>query len=234
MSPAVYVFDLGDTLVEYEGLPLSWVDYYPEALARLAAFLQVAPTVEQIEAACGVLRRHNTRLHPRLVEIPFARILGEICQCLAVPDPAASETAAQAFFAVFRQRLRVFPDTVPTLEILRQRGAKIAVFTDVPYGMPRSLVLEDIRQTGLGPLLDLVVTSVEVGFRKPAPETLCYTARKFDLVAREIVHVGNERKDIEVAKAVGCRGILLARAEVPPAWEQDRTILSLKELRDGA
>jgi hypothetical protein len=26
-------FDLGDTLVEYEGLPLSWEAHYPEALA---------------------------------------------------------------------------------------------------------------------------------------------------------------------------------------------------------
>ena len=65
-------FDLGDTLVEYEGLPLSWVDYYPEALGRLAATLRIAPSVEQVEAACEVLRRHNTRLHPRLVEILFA------------------------------------------------------------------------------------------------------------------------------------------------------------------
>ncbi len=31
-------FDLGDTLVEYEGMPLSWVEHYPEALRNLAAF----------------------------------------------------------------------------------------------------------------------------------------------------------------------------------------------------
>jgi putative hydrolase of the HAD superfamily len=234
MNPAVYAFDLGDTLVEYEGLPLSWVDYYPEALGRLAASLGLAPSVEQVEAACEVLRRHNTRLHPRLVEIPFTAILGEICRSFAAPAAADPDSAAQAFFSVFRQRLRVFPDTVSSLETLRQRGAKIAVLTDVPYGMPRALVLEDIRETGLEHLLDLIVTSNEVGYRKPAPETLAYVARAFGKNPLEIVYVGNEPKDVEVARAIGCEAILVVRSGIPPAWGQDRTILSLKELREGA
>jgi putative hydrolase of the HAD superfamily len=233
MDPAVFAFDLGDTLVEYEGLPLSWVEYYPEALGRLAASLRTAPTVAQVEAACEVLRRANTRLHPRLVEIPFVRILGEICECFAVPVAADPEAAARAFFSVFRQRLRVFPDTVPTLETLRRRGAKIAVFTDVPYGMPRALVLEDIRETGLEHLLDLIVTSNEVGYRKPAPETLAHVARTFGRNPWEIAYVGNERKDVEVARAFGCEAILVVRVGTQPLWGQDRTVLSLMELRDG-
>ena len=161
-------------------------------------------------------------------------ILDEICQCFAAPAAADPAAAAQAFFSVFRQRLRVFPDTVPALETLRRRGAKIAVFTDVPYGMPRSLVLADIRQTGLEPLLDLVVTSNEVGFRKPSPETLLHVAREFSCEPRGLIYVGNERKDVEVAKAVGCRAILVARSGVPPVWGQERTILSLLELGDEA
>jgi putative hydrolase of the HAD superfamily len=54
-------FDLGDTLVEYEGMPLSWEEHYPAALAQLAAFLGTTVHAPTIEAGCAVLRRYNTR-----------------------------------------------------------------------------------------------------------------------------------------------------------------------------
>jgi putative hydrolase of the HAD superfamily len=228
-----FVFDLGDTLVEYEGLPLSWVDYYPPALARLAAFLGADPDAAQIEGGCALLRGFNTRLHPRVDEVAFSRILAALCGSWSVPPPGDEAGAARAFFSVFRQRLRCFPDSRPALVALRAAGAKIGVFTDVPYGMPRSLVLEDIRESGLDGLLALVVTSGEVGQRKPAPATLASVAGQLGFGPGDLAHVGNERKDVTVAKVFGCRAILVDRTDSNPAWGQDETIASLMELLPG-
>src|SRR4051812_31128963 len=107
-------FDLGDTLVEYEGVPLSWEEHYPEALKRLAASVGAHPSAENISAAIAILLRYNTRLVPRVVEVPFSQILAEVLSCFDAT--AADELAcAEAFFSLFRQRLRCFPDSLPLL-----------------------------------------------------------------------------------------------------------------------
>jgi putative hydrolase of the HAD superfamily len=227
----VVAFDLGDTLVEYEGLPLSWEAHYPDALKKLGAFLQVLPTAEQIAQACAVLRRFNTRLTPRMEEVPFAVMLAELLPCFGCDGAIEERDAAAAFFTVFRQRLRCFPDARATLVGLRDDGIKVAAFTDVPYGMPRELVLEDVRHTPLCDLFDVFLTSRDVGWRKPSPRTLKAVADQLGCGANAMTYVGNERKDIDAARAFGCRSILLDRQGSPKDWGQHRSIASLTELR---
>lgn len=228
-APAV-IFDLGDTLLEYEGLPLNWEAHYPDALRALAAQLSLAPGPAQIHAACSVLRRFNTRLHPRRHEIEFAQLLAEISRGLGGSASADPLSCARAFFSVFRQRLRAFPDARPALAALRQRGCKIGIFTDVPYGMPREFVLDDVRDAGLEGLFDVLATSTDIGWRKPSPQTLEHLARILLCTPASMIHVGNERKDVEVAKAFGCPAILLNRGGPAADWGQDRTISLLSEL----
>lgn len=223
----VVAFDLGDTLVEYEGLPLSWEAHYPAALASLAGANLTPP---QSEAGCAILRRFNTRLHPRTLEVAFHDILRELAPALGLPDSPDELAAARAFFRVFRQRLRCFPEARAVLAALRQRGVRLGVFTDVPYGMPRELVLEDVMASGLTGTFDLLLTSGDVGFRKPAPETLARIAAHFGAAAAEMTYVGNERKDIEAARAFGCTAVLLDRSGARPAWGQHQTVRSLEEL----
>lgn len=227
-------FDLGDTLVEYEGLPLSWVEHYPEALGQLAAFWGVTADSKQISHACDVLRKYNTRLNPRIVEYPFAVIMEELLPCFHVSQGADELGCAQAFFQVFRQRLRCFPDSRDVLEALRRKGLKIGIFTDVPYGMPRELVLDDVREAALGTLFDVLLTSRDVGYRKPSVEALRTLGLKLGCEAYEMAYVGNEKKDVEVARAWGCRAILIDRLHCGHLWGQDRTIASLVELLDEA
>ncbi|MEO6992067.1 MAG: HAD family hydrolase [Lacunisphaera sp.] len=224
-------FDLGDTLVEYEGLHLSWVEHYPEALRNLAAFLGLSVNAAQIDRGSLVLRRYNTRLNPRENEFSFAEILPELLPCLGLATTSENEyNCATAFFRLFRQRLRCFPETKTTLQKLCQEGVTIGIFTDVPYGMPRELVLEDLGLASLEIFSDALLTSREVGYRKPSIRTLQALAARLGCEAREMSYVGNERKDVEVAQAFGCHSILIDRAGHGADWGQDRTIASLSEL----
>lgn len=223
-------FDLGDTLVEYEGMPFSWEAHYPAALGHLATSLGISLRPEHVDRACAILRRYNTRLTPRETEVSFAAILDELLRAFDFPGPAAELPCATAFFRIFRQRLRCFSDTVATLTALKQRGLKIGVFTDVPYGMPRELVLEDVSTASVTKYFDVLLTSRDVGFRKPAPVTLETLARALSCELREMVYVGNEQKDVMVARSCGCPAILIDRAKHGKDWSQDRTIASLAEL----
>ncbi len=226
-----FVFDLGDTLIEYEGLPLSWEAHYPEALRRLADSLSRSLNADDLEAGCSVLRSYNTRLNPRDREVTFTAIADEIFRAWNFTPPLSNEVGiARNFFQVFRQRLRCFSETKTVLQTLRQQGFAIGIFTDVPYGMPRELVLADIRETALDGLFDVLLTSRESGYRKPRVETITAVATSLGCTARDVIHVGNEKKDIDVARAFGCRAVLVNRGTKQIDWGQDRTIAALSEL----
>ncbi len=225
-------FDLGDTLIEYEGVPLSWEAHYPDALAILASSFGRTISDHQIAAGSAVLRRYNTRLAPRIKEVPFFDILKELSEVLSFNTPLTESSAAAAFFSVFQQRLRVFPDAASTQRGLRDRGLKTAVFTDVPYGMPRELLERDLAQTGLLDAIDRLITSRDVGFRKPSPLTLAAIAGALSSTPGQLTYLGNERKDIDASRAFGCRSVLIDRENRRPDWDQDHTISTLAQLLD--
>jgi putative hydrolase of the HAD superfamily len=224
-------FDLGDTLVEYEGLPLSWETHYPDALTCLAKFVGTNPSPAMIDSAISALRPYNTRINPRELEVPFSEILSKLLACFGIAETMDELSCAEAFFSHFRQRIRCFPDTAGLLHLARKRGQTIGVFTDVPYGMPRQLVLEDVRVSGLSDAVDVLMTSRDAGFRKPSPRTLAALSVPLRCGPDEMVYIGNEQKDIEAALAYGCEAVLLDRSGLRPRWGQHKTISSLTELR---
>lgn len=223
-------FDLGETLVEYEGLPPSWEAHYNTALVELTRYIGCHATTEQIRDACAILKRYNTRHVPRLQEVDFSTIFAELLQHFGVTFDGDAEDAAVAYFSIFRQRLRCYPDTAERLEALRKDGIRIGVLTDVPYGMPRRLVMEDMDLAGVLQFVDQLVTSVDAGVRKPSVTGLALLASRLQVRPSEITFVGNEKKDIDVALAFGCEAVLLDRNRVNPDWKQHRTISTLSDL----
>ncbi|MCP5531474.1 MAG: HAD family hydrolase [Opitutaceae bacterium] len=226
----VIAFDLGDTLVEYEGLPLSWEAHYDQALQRLAAYLGVEATAHHLALGSEVLRRSNTRIHPREGEVAFASIMRDLANAFGVETPESELSCARVFFDAFRQRLRCFPETLESLQKLRERGLLLGVFTDVPYGMPRELVIEDMKQASIHTQFDAILTSRDTGFRKPVPATLQSLAEALSCEPCEMLYVGNEKKDVEVARACGCGAVLIDRERRGNDWGQDRTIQSLLQI----
>lgn len=181
-------FDLGDTLLFYRDTPLNWTALYPKALARVADACGAKPTPEQVAAAGKILQKYNTRLVPRTHEVTAAEIFWGILQTWNVSDRLLLSPAIEAFFTFFQQRMEVYPDTIPTLAWLRQRGIPIGVLTDVPYGMPRAFVMHDLANAGISSLIDTVITSVEVGFRKPEPPGYLALAGQLRLSSGEMLY----------------------------------------------
>lgn len=227
-------FDLGETLIEYEGVPLDWQREYPRALAAVASVWGGRLTSAQIEAGSAVLRRYNTRLTPRAREVDCADVFTGLLRALGVADRDASALAGpavEAFFAVFRRRARAFPEVAETLAALRAAGRQLGVLTDVPYGMPRRLVLEDLTAAGLDALAPATLTSVEVGLRKPDPEGFRALAAQCRCTPGAMLYVGNEQKDIIGARKAGMAAALVWRdASPPPVWGQDLTLASLGQV----
>ena len=53
-------FDVGDTLLYYADTPLDWSTHYGDALSAVAKSCRVAPDVQQLGAACDILRAYKT------------------------------------------------------------------------------------------------------------------------------------------------------------------------------
>jgi len=227
-------FDLGETLVEYDGVPLDWQREYPTALEAVALLWAGTLTAHEVGAGSAILRFYNTRLNPRTHEVATATVFVEVLHAIGVPPddaPALLDPAVDAFFSVFQRRARAFGDVAPALQVLRRRGVSAGVLTDVPYAMPRRLVLQDLTIAGLHDLAASTLTSTEVGTRKPDPRGFAALADRKGCRCAEMLFVGNEQKDVVGAKAAGMQAALLWRDQCPvPSWGQDVTISSLDGL----
>jgi putative hydrolase of the HAD superfamily len=124
---------------------------------------------------------------------------------------------------------RMDPDAPAVLRSLRDRGLKVAVVSNWHTGLGRV-----VSATGLADLVDFVVCSAEVGFRKPHPEIFHVALRNGGVSAESVVHVGDTwDEDVVGAAAVGITPVHLTNGAPPRASPpQHRTIRKLSEITD--
>lgn len=223
-------FDLGETLLTYADTPLSWATLYPAALRQVAESCGVPLTDERLEAGVGWLTQFNTRIHPRREEVSAETIFTRLLTLWGVAPAPYLSAALAAFFGFFQQRLQTYPETAAVLAQLRTRGIRYGVLTDVPYGMPRAFVQRDLAAARLDHAVDVLLTSGEVGWRKPEPAGFHALARELDVESPALWFVGNEEKDIAGALAAGAVAVLIDREGKGPRWGQHHTLRDLREL----
>ena len=95
----------------------------------------------------------------------------------------------------------LFPGVDETLRALRDRGFRLAVFSDKrqAFGAP------ELEQTGVGHLLDHVSFLVDGRPYKPDPQGLRDVMDALGVSAGETLYVGDSGQDIECAHRAGAR-----------------------------
>jgi len=223
-------FDLGDTLIFSKGIPLNWKSLYHDALSLAATACNCVISPERISNAAKILEEYNTRLNPRTVEVVSDEIIGRVLDSWGVSKSQYFDIATDSFFSFFQRQVAVYDDTVAVLRTLRQKGLKIGVLTDVPYGMKRALIQRNIDAVGISTFIDVLFTSVDVGYRKPESIGYLKLASELRVGPEEMLFVGNEKKDIEGANRAGMYSVLLSRDGERHIWDQKRQIENLYEL----
>jgi putative hydrolase of the HAD superfamily len=108
---------------------------------------------------------------------------------------------------------RAFADALEVLPVLRERGLALVVVSNWDCSLP-----DWLGPTGLLSLVDGVVTSASAGVAKPDARIF---ERALELAgggAADAVHVGDSLdNDVEGARGVGIRAILVARDGAAPA-----------------
>ncbi len=97
-----------------------------------------------------------------------------------------------------------FPDVLPTLSALRERGFRLASVTNRGYSGPD--FWDEMRQHGLEEFFETVVVSCDVGYMKPHPRIFEVALERLGVEAGECLMVGdNLRADVEGPKTLGMK-----------------------------
>jgi putative hydrolase of the HAD superfamily len=118
-----------------------------------------------------------------------------------------------------------FDDASVALRELREDGMRLVVVSNWDWSLH-----EVLEHVGLAPLLDGVVTSAEVGFRKPGGEIFERALQLAGVPAARAIHVGDSfEEDVVGARAAGIEPVLIRR-DGGTVDGGVRTVASLQEL----
>lgn len=112
-------------------------------------------------------------------------------------------------------RWRPFDDVMPALEKLRGRGQLIGIISNWDVRLTPLL-----RDLGIAEMVDTIVSSAEVGLRKPDPRIFELACERIGVRPAEAVHVGDHHyADIIGASAAGMNPVMIDRTGSlrPPA-----------------
>jgi putative hydrolase of the HAD superfamily len=192
MVRAVFLDALG-TLVELEPPWLSLRDRVPAEVSddRLE---------EALRAEMAYYRDHA---HEGRDETSLAE-LRERCAAI-VSDRLDLEITADELVAAIR--FDAYPDAVPALRELRERGLRLVAVSNWDCSLPQVL-----ERCGLGELLDGAVSSAVAGARKPDPAIFQPALELAEVEPDEALHVGDTtEEDVDGARAAGIRPLLIDR-----------------------
>jgi putative hydrolase of the HAD superfamily len=98
-----------------------------------------------------------------------------------------------------------FDGVQKTLVALKEKGFLLGIVTDTAN--PIHVKLEWFEQGGFVHVWDSIISSQEVGVRKPDPAIYCAAMRQLGVTSERAVFVGHKASELEGARAVGMRTI---------------------------
>ena len=122
--------------------------------------------------------------------------------------------------------LDAFADARSALGALKARGLQLAILSN---GSPPMLD-SAVAASGIGGLLDAVLSVDAVRVYKPRPEVYALVTKRFAIAAERVVFVSSNRWDIMGAVAFGFRAVWVNRARMPDEYFEHAPMQVVSEL----
>lgn len=222
-SPRLVLFDLDDTLCDYEAAR--------EARLRRAFSLdsRIAHDAGRLDAMVEdsiLMEPHGADHFPRLFAV------------YGVDESSVAEVARSWYRQHRFFGLRLFADARETLSAVRRGrradGGEFRATIGLVTNGPAEIQRDKIRLLGLDAQIDFAVVSGELGVWKPDPAIFDAALERGGVPAKDAVFVGDSaRYDIAGAHAARIRSIWVDRAE--RGWDvrlrpPDRTVANLRQI----
>lgn len=197
------VFDLYGTLVDIhtEENDLVWektalfFGYYGASYTGSSLKAEFAKSMARREAEAG----QSYECYP---DIPFEKVMAELFELRGVTQGAdvLGVQAAQLFRICATEFIRLYPNVMDALELLRRKGLRLWLLSNAQ----QVFTAYELRHLGLGQQLDGILLSSDFGCRKPDPNFYRALFDKYGLRPERCLMVGNDRQtDIAGAKSLG-------------------------------
>jgi REG-2-like HAD superfamily hydrolase len=154
--------------------------------------------------------RDRFAAHPDGARGWWGQLLERLCERLETRS--AGPFAVAELFERFAgpDAWEIYPEVDEVLVELRRRGFSVGLISNWDERLPRLL-----DGLGLTARFDAVVFSQQVGVEKPHQRIFTAMLERLDLPPVRVLHVGDRpRHDVEGARAVGMRALLLDRSGI--------------------
>jgi putative hydrolase of the HAD superfamily len=213
--PRAVLFDVDFTLCR-PGPELS-AERYARIAARHGITLEESRYDDAREAAVLNLKRHPELLHDESI---WHRFTEQIFVGMGGPESIASECATEIEEGWgVSENFELFEDVLPVLEELRRAELRIAVVSNGIRDLHAFVAHHRLD-------VDAIVDSRSHGRVKPHPTIFQAALAALAVAAEDAVMVGDSlEEDIEGARALGMRAILIDREERHPDVDERLTDL---------
>jgi 2-haloacid dehalogenase len=152
-------------------------------------------------------------LTERALDYAFARI-GSV-------DRALRPQLLEAYLS-----LDAFADALSALTALKGRGLRLGILSN---GSPRMLEAA-VAASGIGGLLDAVLSVDAVRAYKPRPEVYALVTKQLSIAAERVAFVSSNRWDIMGASAFGFSPVWVNRARLPDEYAEHAPVRIVADL----
>ena len=188
-QPDLVLFDLDDTLCDYAGARVGRL--------RIAFELAEQQSGKRLTAPLDEIVQESIRIQPHGVD-HFPAMLARY----GIDDPAAVDAAIAWFVGHRLHGLRLFPDAIETLEVVRaaKPGRRLGLITNGPAEVQTA----KIELLGLLPYVDFALISGVFGFWKPDRQIFEEALTLGEALPSESVMIGDSPEhDMAGAEAAG-------------------------------
>jgi len=101
--------------------------------------------------------------------------------------------------------IHFFEGVQETLVALKDKGYLLGVVTDT--ASPLHIKVNWFERGGFGEVWDAIISSKELGVRKPNPKMYCAALQQLGLTAEQAIFIGHKASELDGARAVGMKTI---------------------------
>jgi len=205
-------FDYGDTLGDLRVAEQKLLETYVEIRRMLEEQahrdLPEAPDLIQNVTVWVMGQVGASYARHELEELDVLELFQQALSALGldVPREMVQQIHELEYRAVVSTRT-VPPENLQALAELKSRGLKLGLVSNAHF-LP-ALLLEDFERLGLVEHMDVIVTSSQLGLRKPHPAIFERLLAELDVSPGEAMFVGDKvREDVVGPKELGMRAVL--------------------------
>ncbi len=213
----VVLFDLGSTLIYYDGGYTPWSSAMTRALTQ--SLIESGIALDETAFAATYDSRMQAYYKERgseFIEVTTAYNLRQILADFGHPrlPDAIIKSALAAMFRVSQALYHLEEDAIPTLEALLRRGYRLGLISNAGDDADVQTLIDT---HGLRPFFEVILVSAAVGMRKPHPRIFKMALDHWGCAPEQAVMVGDTLgADILGAHNAGMAAIWITRRADTP------------------